>query len=201
MPALDDLPAPGNLAIMPDQPAPAAQDPSHEYTVRAPHYAILESSQTCWKCHGSTPVFGFILPPGHEALWVDDDAELDEWESVDGSSSLVSSIARMHPDVFASIQALTSRYGLSRSNAGGRYFMNFCVHCNAKQGDFFLYSEPGGAFFPMTQADADAIRATLVDRPFSASGSTGYGTPCDMIAEHIWWSKPTSLHTHAEMGG
>lgn len=186
MPSLDDLPAPGNLPNMEETPSSTPNDPRHEYTVRAPHYAILESSQSCWKCHDRTPVFGFMLPPGHEALWVDDDPALDEWETIDGSSSLVSSIARLHPDVMASMQALTSRYGLSRSNVASRYFMNFCVHCNAKQGDFFLYSEPGGAFFPTSQADADVIKITTIAKPFSAHGDIGYGTPCDMIALRAW---------------
>ncbi len=96
--------------------------------------------------HRATPVVGFLVPAGHETLWVDDDPGQDEWERQD-CASLVSNISRLAPAA-ARAQSLSPHYGLGRTKTGGNYLMNSCAHCRAAQGDFFLYGEPGGAFFP-----------------------------------------------------
>ena len=35
------------------------------------------------------------------------------------------------------------------ATAGGEYWANSCAKCGAIQGDWFLYAEPGGAFFAL----------------------------------------------------
>lgn len=43
------------------------------------------------------------------------------------------------------------------------YFANVC-ECGANFGDFYLFSEPEGAFFPVTEKDAASIR--IIEMPF-----------------------------------
>lgn len=68
--------------------------------------------------------------------------------------------------------------------AGEAYYANTC-ECGANFGDFYLFSEPGGAFFPNTDDAARAIG--LEPMPFSgtlkfaASYSHGIG---DYILQH-----------------
>lgn len=40
----------------------------------------------------------------------------------------------------------------------GHYFMNHCSFCGAKLGDFFMHSEPDGAFFPTREESAREIK-------------------------------------------
>lgn len=157
----------------------------HEHTLRAPRYALLQSSQECWKCHRATPVVGFLVPAGHETLWVDDDPGQDEWERQD-CASLVSNISRLAPAALARAQSLSPHYGLGRTKTGGTYLMNSCAHCRAAQGDFFLYSEPDGAFFPTTSEGLDRIRVIPVDEAFACHGDSSYGTVSDELAHRAW---------------
>ena len=156
----------------------------HEYTLRAPRYALLQSSQECWKCHRPTPVVGFLVPAGHEELWVDDPYH-DEWERMD-CASIISNVSRLAPAVLSRVQALSQHYGPGRTKTGGSYLMNSCAHCKAVQGDFFLYSEPDGAFFPTTPEGLDRIRVIPVEEAFACHGDGGYGTVSDQLAGMAW---------------
>ncbi len=152
-----------------------------EYSVRAQRYALLQSKQTCWKCDQDTPVVGFLLPQIHETLWIDDEPALDEWEKQD-CASIVNHITSLPDAVLNRIQSLSPRYKVGHSKMGGSYFMNSCVHCNSIQGDFFLYSEPGGAFFPTSQAASDEIQVIPVAEAFACIGDCSYGSISDMLA-------------------
>jgi hypothetical protein len=44
------------------------------------------------------------------------------------------------------------------------YYANICCSCGANFGDFFLHSEPGGAFCPMTEEHA--VRMKITKLPF-----------------------------------
>ncbi|MHC1763394.1 MAG: hypothetical protein AB9869_03665 [Verrucomicrobiia bacterium] len=68
--------------------------------------------------------------------------------------------------------------------AGSSYFMNLC-RCGAHFGDFFLHSEPGGAFFPDSEVDTSRIvieKLPLTGR-FDVVSSWGMGTG-GLIFEH-----------------
>lgn len=61
------------------------------------------------------------------------------------------------------MRALHPRYQKHFSRlAGQAYFANLC-ECGANFGDFYLHSEPGGAFFPET--DEIAARMTIQALP------------------------------------
>jgi hypothetical protein len=75
--------------------------------------------------------------------------------------------------------------------SGTAYYMNTCA-CGAHFGDFHLFSEPGGAFFPTDETEASRI--TIEKLPLTGTVeldcSYGMGTG-DLIFEH---AKKLSAH-------
>jgi hypothetical protein len=75
--------------------------------------------------------------------------------------------------------------------AGTAYYMDTCG-CGAHFGDFYLFSEPGGAFFPTEENEAGRI--TIEELPltgiFELDCTYGMGTG-DLIFEH---AKKLSTH-------
>ncbi|ELU2058842.1 DNA primase [Salmonella enterica] len=51
------------------------------------------------------------------------------------------------------------------------YYANHCCHCNAMQGDFMMFNEPGGVFFPVTHEQAEKIRFHEVNETIFAKAS------------------------------
>jgi hypothetical protein len=105
---------------------------------------------------------------------------------------LLSSIESMPEEFRMAITAIHPDFELRHSKmAGSRYFMNTCK-CGAHFGDFYLFSEPGGAFFPID--DDDAARIEVIQLPFQGdypfACSMGVG-PGDIILKHgkrVSWS-------------
>ena len=155
-----------------------------EFNLRASHYAIIQSSRPCWKCKRDALVVGFLLPPRHESLWIDDDREKDEWEDQD-VSCLISSITHLVPTALTRIQLLSPHYAFGKTKDGGSYFVNSCAHCAAKQGDFHLYGKPGDAFFPLSEKGLARINISLVHEPFACNGNRIIVLP-DMLGERAW---------------
>lgn len=137
--------------------------------IRAASYHLVTTARACWRCGVSTPVYGFVLPAGHEVLQLDeDDAALDYWESAD-YPSLLSYIGYLTPPVVARISARAPHYRLRFSTTTAlRYWMNGCEHCGAKLGDFFIFEEPGQGFLPFTAEQARQITVARVTEPFAA---------------------------------
>jgi len=161
------------------------QNAKHEYTLRAPRYAVIQGNQNCWRCKQDTPVVGLLVPAEHEERWVDDDPDLDEWERPD-SASIVSHVSRLPATVLARLQAVSPHYRMGSTKAAGDYFINHCVECGAVQGDHFLYGEPDGTFFFMSEVEVDGIRTSAIDEPFACQGDTSYSSLIDLLAQRVW---------------
>jgi hypothetical protein len=54
------------------------------------------------------------------------------------------------------------------------YLMNHCENCGAKLGDFFMHSEPGGAFFPTSPQEAQRMTLIRINERFDANCSVGF---------------------------
>ena len=95
---------------------------------------------------------------------------------------LLDAIVSRHPH----FQKRTSK------TAGTAYYMNTCA-CGAHFGDFYLFSEPGGAFFPTDETEAAHI--TIEELPltgtFDLDCSYGMGVG-DLIFEHAKKLNPHS---------
>lgn len=151
-----------------------------EFFIRSPYYYIVESVSDCWKCHQSTAVFSFVLPEEHEEFqYIDDDTEepmQGEWQVV-GNRGTALNVNNLSPAVLKRIYQFTKNFKLTYSKmADSHYFMNHCQYCNAKLGDFFMHSEPGGAFFPMTPEHACQMILFRINERFDANCSVSYAT-------------------------
>ncbi|MBJ2239484.1 hypothetical protein ACLE2W_07355 [Pseudomonas shahriarae] len=113
-----------------------------------------------------TRVFSFKLSEQHEEFdyYEDEDEDfeltrnLGEWKC-HGYRGTVSNVVSLSPLVAKQIHHFTNKFKQAYSKAAcSRYLMNHCENCGAKLGDFFLHSEPSGAFFPTSPQSADDSR-------------------------------------------
>jgi hypothetical protein len=166
---------------------PRQIDPN-DIGVRAEEYYIAEGNRACWKCGQSTRVFCFLLPVGHEILSEEGeygDEELYTWQRND-APTMMSYVTNLTPGVVEKLRPFGDIYRLNRSETTqSQYWMNHCENCGAKQGDFQLHSEPGGAFFPMDEEAAAQIALHHVAEPFGCQGDTGYGSPVELLWDRV----------------
>lgn len=151
-----------------------------EVTIRSSFYFLARSTEICWKCSSSTHVFGFVLPSGHAALEPGDGP--DGWVLHNNEIGIPRYITYLAPAVTTLMKSVSRHYRTDFSNTTkSSYWMNHCEHCGAKQGDFQMFCEPGGAFFPMDKAEAAAIKLQKIAEPFDCSGDIGYDSfPFDL---------------------
>lgn len=147
-----------------------------DINVRASSFLIARSDSTCTKCGRRSPVYGFILPVGHETLYIGDEPEEDCWE-VNDEPTLLSHISYLSPTVAALMADITRFYRLAPHLLRREFYhSNFCEHCVARFDDRQLFDEPGEGFLAFTLEDARRVHLTTVERPFEAnSGSFSIG--------------------------
>lgn len=138
--------------------------------VRAPDYFIMRAEEHCWKCTARTPVLGFALPERFEE-WTEAeeaDGRLMTWLCQD-TMGVPAYIEYLHPDIAARAQRLNSTYRRDFSaTTEASYWINHCVRCNAKRGDFYLYSEPDGVFSFMSPDAPAEVTFLKINEPFLA---------------------------------
>jgi len=129
-------------------------------TIRAhcPLY-LFTSTEPCWKCGTVQSVVGIatnsLVADGNVIGMSGDASEL----------IFLTNIEAMPEEVFAYVSLQNPRYMKRYSRtADFVYYANTC-ECGANFGDHYLYSEPGGAFFPETEYEARRIRHKRM--PFS----------------------------------
>ena len=55
------------------------------------------------------------------------------------------------------------------------YYANHCERCEALQGDFYLHSEPGGAFFPEFEGNDAYVQFVAMHGLAEMTGDIGQG--------------------------
>lgn len=142
-----------------------------------PPVFAVESQTVCWKCDRSVPVASLACKSYKSAGGVVDDEGADLYT--------FSGITWLSGAIVAVLRRVNRGYRKRFSKtAGVEYFMNHCS-CGAQLGDFFMHSEPGGAFLPMDSEAAGAIKLRLIskDEPVKLDGSAGASFP-SLIWEH-----------------
>ncbi len=137
-----------------------------ELEISSPLY-LVTSSEPCWKCSESQKVIAIAAC-----------AIKDEFETLggDGEMHFVINIEEMPQEIYEYIAAMNPNYKKHYSHtADFTYYSNTCS-CGANFGDFYLYSEPDGAFFPQSAEIASTITAQLL--PFNGQFKFigGYGS-------------------------
>jgi len=154
---------------------------SHAANKRSSFFYVAEAIRACWKCKAATRVIGIVMPSGHESLEVevdDDDNDVDTWVTME-DPSFIHYVSYLPPEVEAKVTSFSKHYRVNHSKtAEASYWMNHCEICGMKQGDFQLYSEPQGAFFPLEPHEAARITLHRVQMPIEAfCGSYSYDIP------------------------
>lgn len=111
---------------------------------------LITSTEDCWRCGIPQPVIALASCSVLEADQDDEDAETS-------GPVILSSISRMPDEIERYLTSRFPRCQMHRSRtAGYAYFTNFC-ECGANFGDFYLHNEPGGAFFPTSEKEAEGM--------------------------------------------
>jgi hypothetical protein len=122
-------------------------------TVASPIY-LLKSKERCWRCGQLADVVALAT----YRLRDDDYDLLEAKELSDLEPFLLKSIETLPPEMEEAAQSLHPKFRLHESKTTGlTSFTNFC-DCGANFGDHYLFNEPDGAFFPMTDEAASIIR-------------------------------------------
>jgi hypothetical protein len=146
--------------------------------VAAPVF-LLRSSASCWRCHVNQEVIALAF------RWcLDKDLSADEQPQKD-EPLILENIHEMPEAILAYLISVHPHFEKRTSKTAGiAYYMNTC-DCGAHFGDFYLFNEPGGAFFPTDEAEAGNI--TIEQLPFTGTFefdcSYGMGTG-DLIFQH-----------------
>jgi hypothetical protein len=146
--------------------------------VTAPIF-LLRSTESCWRCHASQEVIALAF------RWRLDKDQDEDGQPGENEPIILDNIHAMPTPL---LDATVSRHPhfekRTSKTAGTAYYMNTC-DCGAHFGDFYLFSEPGGAFFPTDETEASRI--TIEELPltgtFELDCSYGEGLG-DLIFEH-----------------
>jgi hypothetical protein len=123
-----------------------------------------------------------MLPPGHEALSVDEEdtspgvgmsSGSGIWESVP-RHAFVFYVESLPDEATRHLQALAPTYRFAASpTSRGSYWANHCAGCGACHEDQDLFCEPEGAFSPLSSAAASGIELLPVPEAIDVSAA-GY---------------------------
>lgn len=145
--------------------------------IRSMGFFVVESLESCWKCKQDTPVFAFLLPENHQTKEYEDEDDDEENDRViwrtENYRSIVSFSSSVNKRSIDILHRFSPHYYFDSSKqSSGSYYMNHCKNCNSKLGDFYMHSEPGGAFQPTTREAAEAMKLYWFDEIFEASVGT-----------------------------
>ncbi|WP_157654310.1 hypothetical protein [Burkholderia ubonensis] len=155
----------------------------------APHFYIAQNHQSCWRCGEISPVYCLASTGDYLERCLDYDDEDQPIEAVEWSiaeygsfvGTFIGNMTVVNGTVRRLIKERCPSYYLDHSKmADSSYYMNHCAECDAKFGDFFIHSEPGGAFFPVSEGEAELIRLMKIDLPLLVQGSGSVSSP-DML--------------------
>jgi hypothetical protein len=145
--------------------------------LRAGGYFVAQTRVVCPRCLQTTRLVALGLPPGHEVLELDDAPDdgtaEDTWVAADHPAFLFH-IVHLSENVRLRVGGITPAYRADAATDGEESgWTNHCEHCGSPFDDQDLFCEPGGAFFPVSDADARLIRLLSVDEAIDADAS-GY---------------------------
>jgi hypothetical protein len=149
--------------------------------VRSGSYWIAHATGECGRCRAGTRLVALALPPDHQSLELDWDAEEDEsvaynWESAEYSAFLFY-VEYLPEEIGRRLQAVSEGYRFAFSERTlSSYWANHCAACGALIEDHDLFCEPDGAFMPTTAVSAAAVTLERVDQALQAR-AVGYA--CD----------------------
>ncbi len=126
-----------------------------------PPLYVAVTGTRCWKCDAEMKVAALIAPNVVDAP---------------GEVLVLQGVCDLPNPILLFVQARVPHYRLGYSRTiESEYFANHCPLCGAITGDFYLFSEPGGPFWPETADAAAAIRVAECPLAGPIVLETGYG--------------------------
>jgi uncharacterized protein DUF5710 len=126
--------------------------------VRASALWLARVNARCPACATSIPLYGLILPAGHQSLITDDDPADDVWDAVEEPSQLYD-VAYVSPALQAALSVHAPSYRLGYSAMIGDFgWMNYCFHCREQIEDESCALEFGSPLYPLDEFMAARIR-------------------------------------------
>lgn len=135
--------------------------------VQSVRFGVATTRTQCWRCGSPTRVAQLILPSGHREAFED-----DTWLTVPDSAAL-GHVEWLDQGTREHIRSIAPWWReMSYATAGATYLGNACEGGGALQGDHYLASEPGGAFWPESEADVARISLEWIDMPLAGRCGT-----------------------------
>lgn len=117
-----------------------------------PPFYLAKNNCECWRCEKEISVVS--LCSGSFKI-----VENMNMEDYDGFA-FFSNVTYLPEEIIKILKTHFPAYYYDYSKTiNQKYWANHCPYCRALQGDFFLYSEPGGAFCPI---DEDSMKNLLL---------------------------------------
>ena len=139
--------------------------------IKSPLLIALNISD-CYKCGNKTVVIS-LASNNFYYLNIDENED-EKWFRADGLSFFSMPIF-IENELVDKINKLFPNYKIAYSKtAESNYWANHCEHCGALQGDFFLYSEPGGAFFPLEIEEYNQLTFITISSKFDVEINADY---------------------------
>jgi len=162
--------------------------PENGFNIILPGEIILAHAiRNCWNCGRANTVTAI----GANSFYLKD-GEGSSWEEI-GFFTLFEGITLISINLKTFLQNYYPDMRLAYSKtAEGYYWSNHCAACKKIQGDWFLFSEPGGAFSPISPEKAAEI--TLKSFTFQSSpminGGFIMGDTMEFIIDYAKWETP-----------
>lgn len=154
--------------------------------IKSPVSIALNSSD-CYKCANKTAVIS--LASSNFYYLSTDENENEKWFRADGLS-FFSMPVFIENELAVKINGLFPNYKIAYSKTvESNYWANHCEHCGALQGDFFLHSEPGGAFFPLEIEEYEQLTFITVPSKFDV----------EIDADYSWLSNADDIPDYAKL--
>lgn len=166
----------GKTWYVPDgvDPAPLARwrPAEGDFNLRAAEAYLVRSPERCWRCAAPYRAIAFLMAPGYQIRDDDDDGETGVFWSDNRNWAFAHYISALPSPISEMLKSEAPNYRRAFSQtAQSTYWANHCPACNALQGDFELFCEPEGAFFPIIIDQVRAMRATRLAVFFEAQGN------------------------------
>lgn len=136
-----------------------------------PPLYLASTTISCWRCGAEMRVVGLVAP---------------KVPDMEDEVCILSDIIELPVPVIDFIQKRFPNFKRTFSKmAQTEYLANTCPKCGVLSGDFYLHSEPGGPFFPESEADAASldIEQIPLNGPIEVEAGLGIGSG-DMILKY-----------------
>ncbi len=146
--------------------------------INSPIY-LASKTVGCWKCQERMFAVAIIAPNVSEE---------------EGQVCILCDIKSLPENLLMFIEKRFPSFILKHSNTvKSEYYGNTCPKCGVLYGDFYLHSEPGGAFFPMSEEEAQCLTVEQfpIDTPIEVESGFHVGRG-DLILEY--GKKPITEH-------